>query len=99
VVFIVGLALVPAVFTVIQSFYRVDALDPPTRFTGFDNFVRLARQGRRQHRPPASTSSSARCSRPCWVSGCGRPAALPGSQPGHRRAHPAVVWGVVEGIL
>jgi len=42
VVFIVGLALVPAVFTVIQSFYRVDALDPPTRFTGFGNFVRLA---------------------------------------------------------
>jgi multiple sugar transport system permease protein len=30
------------VFTVIQSFYRVNALDPPTRFTGFDNFVRLA---------------------------------------------------------
>ena len=42
VVFIVGLALVPAVFTVIQSFYKVDALDPPTRFTGFGNFVRLA---------------------------------------------------------
>ena len=41
-VFIIGLALVPAVFTVIQSFYRVDALDPPTRFTGFGNFVRLA---------------------------------------------------------
>jgi multiple sugar transport system permease protein len=41
-VFIVGLALVPAVFTVIQSFYRVNALDPPTRFTGVDNFVRLA---------------------------------------------------------
>jgi len=41
-VFIVGLALVPAVFTVIQSFFRVNALDPPTRFTGFDNFVRLA---------------------------------------------------------
>jgi multiple sugar transport system permease protein len=41
-VFIIGLALVPAVFTVIQSFYRVNALDPPTRFTGFGNFVRLA---------------------------------------------------------
>jgi multiple sugar transport system permease protein len=41
-VFIIGLAMVPAVFTVIQSFYRVDALDPPTRFTGFGNFVRLA---------------------------------------------------------
>ena len=41
-VFILGLAIVPAVFTVIQSFYRVNALDPPTRFTGFGNFVRLA---------------------------------------------------------
>jgi multiple sugar transport system permease protein len=41
-VFIVGLALVPAIFTVIQSFYKVDALDPPTRFTGFGNFVQLA---------------------------------------------------------
>ena len=40
-VFIIGLALVPAVFTVIQSFYRVDALDPPTRFTGLGNFRRL----------------------------------------------------------
>lgn len=39
--FIIGLALVPAVFTVVQSFYRVDALDPPTRFDGFGNFVRL----------------------------------------------------------
>ena len=70
-VFIVGLALVPAVFTVIQSFYRVNALDPPTRFTGFDNFVPAGtRQGRRrQHRQHrASTSSSARCSRPCWAS-------------------------------
>jgi multiple sugar transport system permease protein len=42
VLFIIGLALVPAVFTVVQSFYRVDALDPPTRFDGFGNFVRLA---------------------------------------------------------
>jgi len=41
-VFIIGLALVPAVFTVVQSFYKVDALDPPTRFDGFGNFVRLA---------------------------------------------------------
>jgi multiple sugar transport system permease protein len=40
-VFIIGLALVPAVFTVIQSFYRVNALDPPTRFDGFGNFARL----------------------------------------------------------
>jgi multiple sugar transport system permease protein len=41
-VFIVGLALVPAVFTVVESFFRVNALDPPTRFDGFGNFVRLA---------------------------------------------------------
>jgi multiple sugar transport system permease protein len=42
VLFIIGLALVPAVFTVVQSFYKVDALDPPTRFDGFGNLVRLA---------------------------------------------------------
>lgn len=40
-IFIVGLALVPAAFTIIESFYRVDALDPPTRFDGFGNFRRL----------------------------------------------------------
>ncbi|RKS75485.1 multiple sugar transport system permease protein [Motilibacter peucedani] len=39
--FIVGLALVPAVFTVVQSFYKVDELDPPVRFTGFGNFTSL----------------------------------------------------------
>jgi multiple sugar transport system permease protein len=39
--FIIGLALVPAGFTVIESFFRVDDLDPPTRFTGFGNFERL----------------------------------------------------------
>ena len=41
IVFIIGLALVPAVFTVVQAFFRVNALDPPTRFDGFGNFVRL----------------------------------------------------------
>jgi multiple sugar transport system permease protein len=40
--FIALLALVPAVTTVVQSFFRVDALDPPTRFDGLGNFVRLA---------------------------------------------------------
>jgi multiple sugar transport system permease protein len=40
-VFIVGLALVPAAFTVIESFFRVDDLDPPTRFIGLGNFQRL----------------------------------------------------------
>ena len=39
--FIIGLALVPAGFTVIESFFRVDDLDPPTRFTGLGNFERL----------------------------------------------------------
>jgi multiple sugar transport system permease protein len=42
-IFIACLALVPAVFTIVQSFYKVDALDPPTRFDGLGNFVRLAR--------------------------------------------------------
>jgi multiple sugar transport system permease protein len=41
-IFIALLALVPAVTTVVQSFFRVDALDPPTRFDGLGNFVRLA---------------------------------------------------------
>jgi multiple sugar transport system permease protein len=40
-IFIACLALVPAVFTVVQAFYKVDALDPPTRFDGLGNFVRL----------------------------------------------------------
>ena len=39
--FIIALALVPAAFTVIESFFRVDALDPPTRFIGLGNFRRL----------------------------------------------------------
>ncbi len=39
---IIGLALVPAAFTVVQAFFKVDALDPPTRFDGLGNFRRLA---------------------------------------------------------
>jgi len=39
--FIVGLALVPAAYTIIASFYRVQPLDPPTRFTGLGNIRRL----------------------------------------------------------
>ncbi len=42
-VFIVGLAIVPALFTIIESFFRVNELDPPTRFTGFGNFVAIFR--------------------------------------------------------
>lgn len=40
-IFIVGLALVPAGFALVQSFYRVQVLNPPTRFAGLDNFRRL----------------------------------------------------------
>jgi multiple sugar transport system permease protein len=40
-VFIIGLALIPAAFTIIESFYRVNPLDPPTRFDGIGNFRRL----------------------------------------------------------
>jgi multiple sugar transport system permease protein len=39
--FIVLLAIVPAVYTLSQSFFRVQALDPPTRFNGLDNFRSL----------------------------------------------------------
>jgi multiple sugar transport system permease protein len=39
--FIVGLALVPAVFTVVESFFKVDTLDPPTRFIGLGNFQQI----------------------------------------------------------
>jgi len=39
--FIVLLALVPAGMTIVQSFYRVQPLDPPNRFDGFGNFRRL----------------------------------------------------------
>lgn len=40
-IFIVGLALIPAGFTIVAAFFRVDELDPPERFTGFGNFTRL----------------------------------------------------------
>jgi ABC-type sugar transport system permease subunit len=40
-VFIVALALVPAGMTIVQSFYRVQELNPPNRFNGLDNFRRL----------------------------------------------------------
>lgn len=41
VVFIVGLALVPAGLALVQSFYRVQELNPPVVFSGLDNFRRL----------------------------------------------------------
>lgn len=40
-VFIIGLALVPAGFALVQSFYRVQELNPPVQFNGLDNFRRL----------------------------------------------------------
>jgi len=41
VVFIVALAIVPAGYTLAQSFFRVQELDPPARFNGLDNFRSL----------------------------------------------------------
>jgi multiple sugar transport system permease protein len=42
VLFIIGLALVPAAYTLGESFFRVQELDPPIRFNGLDNFRHLA---------------------------------------------------------
>jgi multiple sugar transport system permease protein len=39
--FIVCLALVPALFTIIESFFRVQPLNPPDQFTGLGNFQAL----------------------------------------------------------
>jgi multiple sugar transport system permease protein len=41
-IFIIALALVPAVFTIVESFFTVNPLDPPTRFSGLANFVHIA---------------------------------------------------------
>jgi multiple sugar transport system permease protein len=40
--FIVALAIVPALYTLTQAFFRVQPLDPPVRFNGLDNFRSLA---------------------------------------------------------
>jgi multiple sugar transport system permease protein len=40
-VVIVALALLPAGVTIVQSFFRVDELNPPTTFNGLDNFRHL----------------------------------------------------------
>jgi multiple sugar transport system permease protein len=40
--FIVALAIVPALYTLTQAFFRVQPLDPPIRFNGLDNFRSLA---------------------------------------------------------
>jgi multiple sugar transport system permease protein len=39
--FIVLLALVPAGFTIVESFYKIQELNPPDKFSGLDNFRRL----------------------------------------------------------
>jgi multiple sugar transport system permease protein len=39
--FIVALALVPAGVTIVESFFRVDELNPPTVFNGLENFKNL----------------------------------------------------------
>jgi multiple sugar transport system permease protein len=39
--FIVCLALIPALFTIVESFFRVNPLDPPDAFIGFGNFEAL----------------------------------------------------------
>jgi multiple sugar transport system permease protein len=40
-IFIVCLALVPAVFTIVESFFRVQPLNPPDKFIGLGNFAAL----------------------------------------------------------
>jgi multiple sugar transport system permease protein len=40
-IFVVGLALFPAGVTLVESFFRVQPLNPPDKFTGLDNFIRL----------------------------------------------------------
>jgi multiple sugar transport system permease protein len=39
--FIIALALIPAVFTIVASFFRDQQLNPPIRFNGLENFVNL----------------------------------------------------------
>jgi multiple sugar transport system permease protein len=39
--FIVCLALIPALFTIVESFFRVQPLNPPDAFIGFGNFEAL----------------------------------------------------------
>jgi multiple sugar transport system permease protein len=36
--FILGLAITPAIFTIVSSFFRVQPLNPPTVFSGLENF-------------------------------------------------------------
>jgi len=43
--FIVALALFPATVTIVQSFFRVQPLNPPDKFTGLHNFIQLFHDG------------------------------------------------------
>jgi multiple sugar transport system permease protein len=43
VIFVIGLGLIPGIFTAVEAFFRVTPFHPPTRFNGIDNFVALAR--------------------------------------------------------
>lgn len=40
-VFIIGLALFPAAVTLVEAFFRVQLLNPPDKFTGLGNFIRI----------------------------------------------------------
>jgi multiple sugar transport system permease protein len=40
-IFIIGLALFPAGVTLVEAFFKVQPLNPPDRFTGLGNFIRL----------------------------------------------------------
>lgn len=40
-IFIIGLAIIPAVYTIVESFYKVQPLNPPNAFYGFNNFKNI----------------------------------------------------------
>jgi multiple sugar transport system permease protein len=43
VIFVIGLGLIPGIFTAVEAFFRVTPFHPPTAFAGLDNFVALAK--------------------------------------------------------
>jgi multiple sugar transport system permease protein len=43
--FIVGLALIPAGFTIVAAFFRIQPLNPPDQFNGLENFQQLFADG------------------------------------------------------
>lgn len=44
-IFIIGLALFPAGVTLVEAFFKVQPLNPPDRFNGIENFVKLFSDG------------------------------------------------------